>query len=250
MNNKVWVNHEELLAEYDKFDNKLFGSQGFCILKDNFIKKVYYEPCTLKYDFSIYKSDRISFPIHYLYDIKNKESDEVVGELMEYFPKKSITWSLTKSVEIDNFIRQYYEIIMEVRKYFEINMHDLCIPNILYNEQSGFSIIDTTNWSIDSGDNSKINKERINRSLFNHVIDEILEITPMNITDLEIYQNLKKYGNIGLELYKVLFLSIMEDEHHLIEMLELYCEVFKNSDFGPIKTLGDIENYTKILKKG
>ena len=251
MNEKrVFVDYEEFLVDFDKLGNELCGSQGFCLIKDNFIRKIYFKPRTIKYDLSKYKSSKNSFPLIYLYDVMEPDSEKAIGELMEYFPKESIKWTLNGNVEIDNLIKHYYEIMMEIRKYYQINMYDLCEPNLLYEEKTGFSIIDTANWTINEDDNNPINKERLNRSLSNVLYDDILGITPINITDLNIYCNLKKYGKLGLDLYKILFSSIMDDEHHFIEMLELYREIFKNGDLGPVKTIKDIENYTKILKKG
>ena len=55
MNNKrVFVDYEQFLVNFDKFGNELCGCQGFCVVKDNLITKIYFEPRTIKYDLSKY----------------------------------------------------------------------------------------------------------------------------------------------------------------------------------------------------
>ena len=247
---KVLVDYEQLLREFDSCSIDLFGAQGFCLVKNNIIEKIYFEPRDLKYDITNYESKKISFPIKYLYD-NTEMQDKVVGELMEYFPKKSITWSLNERVFIDNLIKKYTEIINEIKKFYELNMIDLSTPNILYDEFTGFSLIDTTSWVVDQNNNYfQLNKRRIDKSLSYVIVDDLIDISINDIANSHLFRNLAKYGKQGVELYKILMSMFNDNEFLFIELLEIYCDIFKNGDLGPVKTIEDMKNYTKMLKKG
>ena len=156
---KVLVEHKEALNEFEKKDD-LFGSQGFCIVQNGFLQKIYFEPRNSRCmtDLSIYKSDLIAFPLYYLYDKSNHYN--IIGEMQKYYPKKSIYWSIDESVYIKTLLKNYYDMVKEICKYPEIVMHDLFTANILYDDISGFNLIDTTDWKIDTANNNRNNLKK------------------------------------------------------------------------------------------
>ena len=67
---KVLVDYEKMINLFD-CEKDPFGSQGFCFVQKDIIKKIYFEKMRLDYDFTKYKSEKIAFPIHYLYDYRD-----------------------------------------------------------------------------------------------------------------------------------------------------------------------------------
>lgn len=249
---KVLVDYEKAVEYYEKYESELYGSQGFCYIKDGKISKIYFEPRILEYDFSKYSSDIISFPICYFYDKTANSFEMVVGELMDFFPGKSLAWSIDNDIEISVFLQQYQMIIKEIKRFSEIQMNDLCYPNILYEKNNGFYLIDSTNWVIDekkSKDNKEKNINSLNTAIRETILNDYLEVMTL-MYNPNFFKNLEKMGLNGKNLSKLLNLSLLIDRWSIVELLELYKEVFKNGDLGPIETLGDIKKYTKILKKG
>ena len=244
---KVLVDYEKLLNLFD-VDKDLFGSQGFCLVKGKKIFKIYFNPCENVCDLSNYKSKKISFPIHYLYNQNNLSSNMCVGEIMPYYNKKQITWSLNEKTIIDLLVKHYFELRKEIDKFPEILMDDLCTANILYNDENGFSIIDTTTWDVDKNkDFSQYNKMLFDFEVCERIVDGILNIMPKTITDYEFYHNIKKYGSLGISLFNALE-STLNDKYELLNILNLLQEIANKYSLEPIKTLGDAQNYIKKLK--
>ena len=248
---KVLVDYNKILDYYKKNDSEYDGSQGFCYVKDGQISKIYYEPRKLKYDFSKYKSSKIAFPVCYLYD-KNADSfQNVVGELMDFFPGKSLAWSIDEDIKIDKFIKQYIEIIDEIKRHLEILMIDLSYPNILYNREKGFHLIDSTSWIINEENgigNTCINIDHLNIAINETILKDYLETMTLSFNPY-FFKNLKRMGVNGKNLSKLLEFSIKMGRWSIVELLELYKEIFKNCDLGTVETFSDIKKYTKMLKK-
>lgn len=244
------VDYKKRLDEFDVCTSNLFGSQGFCDVENGKIYKIYFNPKILKYDFSKFESKRIAFPYEYLYDVQQESCDKVIGEVMPYYNYKSIAWSIDDSIVVDKLKNHFSEMINEIKKYFQIRMIDLCTPNILYDKENGFILIDTTPWTI--SDNGKTNVD-INTRCFEYalqdtILSDVLKLYLKVIYENEFTKNIKRYGNSGKELYDALCSSFMDDECRIIEIIEMYKYIFANGEYGPIETLGDMKKYTKMLK--
>lgn len=242
---KIFANYDKL---FDLFTlDKMYGSQGFCLVKGNLICKIYFEPKFKKYDFTNYKSSYITFPIRYLYDRENT-SDGIIGEIMPYYPKEAITWSIDEKIDLEKFIKNYQDIKEEVFKYPEIEMVDLCEPNILYDD-SGFSLIDTTKWIIHkNGKFSNQNIRKIDFELFYRIVCQILGITNQVLDNGNFYHNLQKYGKFGNDLFKNVSLGLEDERYELLVILQLLQEIALKSGNERINTLEDAQNYIKTLK--
>ena len=97
---KVLVDYTDIINKYG-LNPLIFGSEGWCLINDNIIEKFYHYPKNIEIfnDFSSYKSHRIAFPFYYLYNCWNEQ--EVVGEVMPYFNKKTILLSLDGKNNVD-----------------------------------------------------------------------------------------------------------------------------------------------------
>ena len=144
-------------------DYSLSGVTGYCIIEGDKIIKIYTIPMYDVEDLSKYHSERISFPYEYL-----KKRRNVIGEVLPYFNILNIMDGINDNSNIDKLIDNYHIICREIALFPKIIMHDLSYPNILYEEDKGFYIIDVTNWRIDNSTNSKsydINIESLNDSI-------------------------------------------------------------------------------------
>ena len=249
---KVCVDHNSLLQKYNN-DIQLKGKDGFCLVENELIYKIYFFPKynMLFYDFSKYKSDLISFPMHYLYDcsVSFKDRKAIVGEIMPYFPKASITKSITETTNIHILIRNYLLMISELKKFPEIMMKDLVSSNILYDEGKGFSLIDTSDWLINEYENYILfNKKCFDFSLSNLLLDNLLELYPRIVDNYNFQNNLMKFGKNGVDLLNAIR-STLNDDCRFIEILDLYCLVFEKAGLKPINTIEDMQEYTKMLKR-
>lgn len=244
---RVLVDYEKMINLFD-CEKDPFGAQGFCLIKKDIVQKIYFERMRCEHDFTKYKSSQIAFPMHYLCDYHNFSSKEIVGEIMPYFDKESITWSINETTRIDFLIEHYLEILHELEKYPEIDMMDLCSANILYSQQTGFSIIDTTCWRIDmKQDFIDGNKRDFDFGLASRLVDNVLEIGPMLVTDYHFSKNLMRYGKVGHDLLRVLE-ATLDDDYQILAILQLYRLIASSNGLEPIRTLGDAKNYTKKLK--
>lgn len=244
---RVLVDYSKLL-DYKETTN-LDGAQGFCFVKEPYIYKIYYEPRVLKDDFSHYKSDSISFPICYLYDKFSNFGDQIVGEQMKFLPGKSILWSINENTKINNFIISYNKMIAEIRKYSEILMNDLGYPNILYDDERGFFLIDTTSWVINGDKNNAIvNLNMFNGAINETILNEFFQIPNLMFGDNQFFNHIKNYGEDGKNLYNLLIECFKTGEWPVIDILELFRNVFEKMELGPVETFSDVKKYTKILK--
>lgn len=246
-NKMVYVDYLKLRRDFDVLKD-IFGTEGFCYIDNDLIYKIYFSYLDKEFDFSIFKSPYISFPINYLYDRNFKETDKVVGEIMPYFDKKDISTSISNDVLLSDIKKHSVSIIEEIKKFPNIQMNDLCWVNLLYNEE-GFSIIDTTSWIITDKDVSEYNIKKFYGCLSWRIALEKLGLYNEILKNEVFINNLLKIGAKGKELMKVI-LAIINNDYQVLPMIDLYQEIALKDDYGDIKTVGDMENYTKKLKKG
>ncbi len=126
-------------------------------------------------------------------------------------------------------------------------MHDLFTANILYDDISGFNLIDTTDWKIDTANNSRNNLKKFNGSIVERLIFELLEISPYTLYNTNFCENLRRYGNNGELLISALHATLLND-YQISDILNLYQLLGKESDFGSINSINDIKKYTKKIK--
>lgn len=221
----------------------LRGYEGKCFIEGDKILKFYFFSKEKKdfIDLSVYHSPYISFPINY-FEIFGK----IVGEEMPYFNKLKINESINIETDLQLLKQNYVNILKEISKFKELYMDDMCKVNILYNE-NGFSLIDTSRWQMRDINNSR---QVSNEALFNEYlmdrVSEVLNICRFNI-DCSLKDGLLSKGKIGEDILNLLK-NALRDSFYLIEVLEAFEHMY-NKEYGNCpKTLGDIENYTKILK--
>ena len=222
---KVLVDYEKIFDLYN--EDVLQGSRGFCIIRDKVIKKFYFHGKDEKdiVDLSMFKSDYISFPKYYLY---NKDcQSEVVGEVMPYYDKRRIDWIMDKNSSIELFIKNYEKIIKEMKSFLEVKMIDVFCPNILYNEKTGFSLIDTMEWKVKSNGNFyKYNKGHLDYEITCLLVLNLLGITSFVIRDPEFVSKLRKY-NSGKKLLELLYSFFDEDKCVFLKIIDLYQNILE-----------------------
>lgn len=247
MEKKVLVDYKKILETQD--DNYLLsGSRGFCCVKDGYIYKFYNDPKEERdfVDLSGYQSSKIAFPIIYFYD--QNDPSKIVGEKMIFYDKKSIGFAINGRTDINLLIKHYLDILWELERFPEIRMEDLVSPNILYDKKTGFTIIDTSDWRIDKNNNYfDYNKHLIEYEITDILLGDYLGIFKLTVDDIKFCRNLLQYGVQGKMLLRILEL-VLDDEDHLIEIIQLYKKIFDNAGKKSIKTIDDMKKYTKRLK--
>ena len=144
--NRGLVNLSELRNNFDKADFKQ-GKSSYVFIKGDKVIKIYAKKYGDDYvprevcDFSKCSADTIVFPIEYIY-----ENGKIVGEISKYIKSKPISESFNDHVNINKLIIGYEKVIDDMYLYNNINMFDLECVNILFSNQLGFHIIDTTEW--------------------------------------------------------------------------------------------------------
>lgn len=238
---------KDIVCKYLGFPTNLFGTDADCYVENDEIFKLYKRFKSRKnmYDFSQFVSPMITFPKYYLLD--ENISDKVLGEVMPYIPKLAMYQVLNKDSSIERFIINYMNLLEEFKKFRQIQMVDLVAPNILYDD-TGFTIIDTTDWKINSKDNYLYNKNMLDDAINEFLVCEVYNVYGIiDNKDSPLTCNLQKRGTNGQKLLALLRLSY-ENISHIMEIMELYQKLSYN-EYGELKTLGDIGEYTKILKK-
>lgn len=250
--NRGLVNLVKLRKNFDKADFKQ-GKSSYCFIDGNRIIKVYAQ----KYEddffpsevcnFSKYKSDTIVFPTEYIY-----ENGHIVGEISTYIKSQNITHSFDKEANLDKMINGYDLVLQDIYTYTNIDMVDLCSVNILYSNELGFHIIDTTEWKI-VDDAHLINLHRFNSSLISEIV-EFAE-TPISYSkyyskiDDDFYNNMVKFGKAGKELQDSMKL-LMHNRFNFQKLIYAYMDMYRTYSGKDAKTLEDVKELTKVLKKG
>ena len=232
------------LLSKEKENIKLSGKDGYCFIFNDVIIKIYRHPKNKSdvTDWSSYQSSMISFPKRYLVDGKG-----IIGELMPFFEGELLVSAINLKTKLSLLYNHYYEMIKEIRNYPEIKMNDMGIVNILYSEKKGFKLIDVTEWKKD------INQIDNNIRLFDYslicvIFDQIL-IPGSSILRTVFPNNVLKYGKDGQEFIKLKKKCLIEREYHFLEMMEAYNRMYKIHYSMDLKTIDNMKNYTKLLKK-
>lgn len=127
---------------------KLLGSgkEGKCYFNiDNDLIKIYHNdkhPASVNY--VGYNSIYISFPKKVYCD---KETKEVLAITLPFFQGNKLVDGLSLDISIANLLEAREVLAKELVKFPNIYMEDLCLDNILYNEETNrFYLIDTGLW--------------------------------------------------------------------------------------------------------
>ena len=228
-------------------DDSLSGCTAYCFIENDKIIKIYKYPFSdLDVDdLSSCVSERISFPYEYI-----KKRRYYLGEVLPYFNVNNIMESIQNNCNIDKMMNHYNIIVKEIKKYPNIIMHDLSVPNILYDDVNGFFLIDVTFWKKikDNVYNSFVyNLNSLNDSLTFAFYDFLF----MNGYDLimgnnEIEEMIKKI--LGLEFYE-LYLKGRKRTYDFPKLMEMYREIMVKKYNILINNTEDMKKSIKILKK-
>lgn len=228
-------------------DNSLSGCTGYCFIESKKVIKIYNRPYNdLEIeDLSGYSSSRISFPYEYI-----KKRKFYLGEVLPYFAVGNILDSIQLNCDLDRLIENYKILVDEIIKYHDIVMYDLSYPNILYDENKGFFLIDVTNWkkySIYDDNIKKINISSLNDSLMYCFYDMLFG----NGFDLIIgnRENDLYICNIfGMDFYN-LYLQGRNKTYDFLKLLNMYREIMLKKYGIFINNTEDMKKSVKILKK-
>ena len=236
------------IIEYrkDKDDYQMSGSEGYCFLERNKIIKIYAHPKEVHRitDLTDYKSERIAFPIYYIY-----KKGLVYGEVMPYFKAKTLDAALGVNTRVENITYHYQNIIDIINVFNDLLMIDISYArNILYSPTKGFYLIDTTAWEKDKEKNSQ-NIHAFDACLFNRICPIIFDsCLPIHVLlDIKDRFWLIKNDVLGKEFFDLLNANLKGD-YHIIELFDAYKSVVKTYYNDDVKTLGDVKKYTKIMK--
>ncbi len=219
---------EKKSREKDR-DYSLSGKTGSCFIRGDKIIKLY--DYSKKYDtnndLTKYKSERISFPVDYLY-----QKGKIIGEVLPYFKAEDLEKKVNSRSNINFLINACQEVEKEISRFPNILMRDIWGGNILYSSKKGMYIIDTTDWEVGRENYSPYNLRLFENSLL--VLIENLILTSDRQTNNEILKILYEYISDGeslLELYK--------DFKKMISLKYNY----------DIKNVADAKKYIKIIKR-
>lgn len=256
--NRGLVDLRELRRNILKAD--FYGDTAYCFVRGNKIIKVYAKqgdkgsftylnPRTIC-DFSMYKADTIVFPDEYIL-----ENGFKAAEIADYIKNKSLYDMFHEEnaeIIIDPFISGYEKVINDFMTYYNILMNDLCSVNILYSNELGYHVIDTTPWKL-VDDAHKTNIKRLNEVLIRALIDyfkiPVICGKYYNEIDDNYYDNLSKYGNAGIRLQENMKL-LMNDKYRFLDFVFSYMAVYRVHYSEEAKTIDELKEFTKILKKG
>lgn len=250
--NRGSVNLQELRANFSNANFK-DGKSSYCFIIGDKIYKIYAkkydnpEMPTNKCDLSKFEADTIVFPLEYIYE--NKKS---VGEISQYINSMRLIDSFNATANISKILESYDEVVGDLQMFPDIYMQDICAVNVLFSNELGFHIIDTTEWK-----KSK-NMFTVNLSKFNlTLIGEIFEYTNMpivygmyaNTIDYQIKEMTKKFGTAGERLRESLRL-IEYRKYNFIKFIYALIDCYRIYSGNDPKTLGEVKEFVKVLKKG
>ena len=250
--NRGLVNLDELRNNFSKADFKQ-GKSSYGFIIGNNVIKIYAKKYGDDYipknvcDFSKFCANTIVFPNEYIY-----ENGKIVGEVSKYIRSKGIYDSFNDKAIINRIINSYENVINDFYLYNNINMSDLCGVNILYSNKLGFHIIDTTEWFF--SDNSlKMNIHKFNSSLIEALLIEYLGIRIVfskyyGAVDETYIKNIGKFGPAGQKLNNYIEL-LLHNSCNFMGILTSYMDAYRVYSGTDAKTLKDINEFTKVLKK-
>ena len=253
--NRGLVDLKELRKNMAKAD--FCGKSAYCFINGNKIIKLYVRPTdggfyncidpTKVCDLSMFSADTIVFPEEYIY-----ENGEIVGEISKYIRSKAINESFNNTAIIESIINGYDKVVKDLYLYNNINMVDLCFVNVLYSNKNGFHLIDTTEWYFQ--DNSlKKNMYYFNMSLIDAIVIyldmPVIYSKFYNKIDNTFLNNVEKYGSAGDRLKESIY-AIMSNKYNFLRLLYAYMDTYRIHYGEDAKTLKDVNEFTKVLKKG
>ena len=82
-----------------------------------------------------------------MFFIKVSNEINIIANTMSFLPGEKITDGFPEHIEISKIKEAYNRLLEEIKKFPNIYMSDLCLDNILYDENTNsFYIIDTKQW--------------------------------------------------------------------------------------------------------
>ena len=123
------------------------GKEGFCYLsqdKSQVTKLFYGINKDKKIYFDNIVNSQIAFPKEILYD---KESQKMIGYTMPYLNGDRLLDGFDSSMQLRDLKNAYLQIRLIILKLKDVYMDDLCLENMLYDNNSKLiNIIDTSRW--------------------------------------------------------------------------------------------------------
>lgn len=250
------VNLAELRKNFAKADYS-DGKSSFCFIIGDKLVKVYAKKKDDYYpenvcDFSNFTANTIVFPNKYI-----RENGRIVAEILDYIKSDDITKSFNDEAILQVMTSGYDDVIQDMFLYSNIYMIDLCTVNILFSNELGYHLIDTTEWKMadDLSNNCplKYDIKRFNYALIsavsNNIKMPIIFSKYYNKIDDAFYKNMAKYGNAGKRLQESMNF-ILNDRFNFLRMMYAFMETYRIHFGQDPKTLGEIKEFVKVLKKG
>jgi len=245
--NKVFIDlkryQKEIEIRKKTGDYSLGGKTGFCFIEGKYIIKIYNYPIREKnyLDFSSYTSNRISFPINYIFS-----NGYVIGEIMPYYKADTIDNTLNLKTNINFLYESYTEIIKEIKKFPNIAMYDLWQKNVLFSNKTGFYLIDITDWKYINSNHVDSNIGYLDRTI-GYMLNELVFNDGNLLLDINNSYRILHGNNIGREILSI-YLGYIKREYKVLEFIDAYEKFIKINYNYDIKTLSDMKKYTKIMK--
>ena len=249
MNLGLKVDLNNLRKNFDKADFK-HGKSSYCFIIGEYIVKVYARKKDGVYpenvcNFSKYEANTIVYPLMYI-----KDKGVIAAEVSKVINSKDITESFNDDASLDVISNSFDIVVNDLYTYSDIRMNDLCSANILFSNELGFHIIDTTEWEEKTG-SLNYNLRRLNMALIS-VFKDNLEIPIIyslyyNKIDDNFYQNMTQFGNPGKRLQESMDL-IMNDRFNFLKLLYALIDVYRVYSGNDPKSLGDVKKIVKVLR--
>ena len=252
MDSRGLVNLEELRKNFSKADFK-DGGTSYCFIVGDKIVKIYAQKEGSRRlpkqvcDFSKYHADTIVFPDEYIY-----ENGIIVGEISKFIHDKQINQSFNDKTQIKKLINNYELVLQDMELYKNIWMEDLGFVNILYSNKNGFHIIDTTEWVMcENGFHNNVRQFNIALldTVFQYLGIDYKQSRFYNRIDEELCRNLNKFGVYGKKINDQLILFV-HGEIDFLGILFSFMDLYQNYCGQDMRTLKDMQEITKVLKKG
>ena len=144
---------QAILVRKKNGDLNLRVCQGNCFIEGNEVVKIYNHINQNASYLCDCVFERISFPYYYI-----EKNGNIHGEIMPYFDVKGLIYVLKDNCILDVLVRYYKVICEEICKFANIFMIDLSYSNVLYDEEKGFYLVDTTSWFVDKKDNDIVKR--------------------------------------------------------------------------------------------
>lgn len=246
------INLSKLREKFDKADFK-YGKSSYCFIIDDKIIKVYARKKDGSYpenvlDLSKYSADTIVFPEGYI-----RENGKIVAEVSRYINSQDIIMSFNDDAFLDAIIAGYELLVQDFELYQDLFMQDLCSANILFSNELGFHVIDTTEWKEEVGAFKK-NLYVLNSALISRIID-YLEIpitygyrSISNSVDEAFNNTLSRYGAAGMGLQWCIE-KIINNRLSFLNLINSLITLYREYYGTEAKTLDDLKKLIENLNK-